>query len=191
MNDRTVKGVTFAGVTVIHVVAYLVVTNLRAQKKEAHDPFVNTLFLIDASEKRSPRPLPVTRRATDKKLAVRREGDAARMNSQPSSAPITLPSIDWNAERAQAVDGAVARERARRDGEPLNSKPKVIERAATDSRRKRGDTQHLGNGEIITWIDERCYATNLPAPGPQMDPNARGLCASGDRQSRMAIYSIT
>jgi hypothetical protein len=29
---------------------------------------------------------------------------------------------------------------------------------------KAGDTEHFDGGEVITWVNERCYYTNRPGP---------------------------
>jgi hypothetical protein len=77
--------------------------------------------------------------------------------------------IDWSEQSAISA-GAVADARANPDV-TLDSKPKILELPSAASHSKAGVTQHLGGGEIITWINERCYVTNMPSANPSLDKN--------------------
>lgn len=85
--------------------------------------------------------------------------------SQP---PDSDKSIDWFAQGTAAANSIVARQNTEQASRSLDSKPNVIELPTERIRRREGTTQRLGDGEMITWIDERCYVTNRASPGPQL-----------------------
>ena len=98
---------------------------------------------------------------------------AERVGFQASPDDVPQPpdsdrSIDWFAQGAAAANSIIGRQNAEKAMRSLDSKPKAIELPKEGMRRREGTTQRFDEGEMITWISERCYVTNLPRIGPQL-----------------------
>jgi hypothetical protein len=79
---------------------------------------------------------------------------------RPSTA-ITVPP-DWYAEGVRSAHAFTDDPRGKPN--PLDSKPQVLVLPDTSNlAHKAGDTEHFEGGEVITWINERCYYTQLPS----------------------------
>jgi hypothetical protein len=85
----------------------------------------------------------------------------------PAPAPdttITVPPIDWYAEGARSARNAFKDEMREKPAPSLDSKPQVLVLPdKSNMPHKAGDTEHFEGGEVITWVNERCYYTNRPA----------------------------
>lgn len=88
----------------------------------------------------------------------------------PSTTPapitaITVPPIDWYAEGARSARNAFRDEVREKPAPSLDSKPVALVLPDKSKQpHKAGDTEHFEGGEVITWINERCYFSNRPAP---------------------------
>jgi hypothetical protein len=123
-------------------------------------------------------PLPIKRPAASKPVPLRprfsRPRDAPTPNNAitlPEASPDAQPPIDWETEAARAVQDAVARQMAK---ESLRSLARPQEGMGPpppkSARHKLGDSERLEGGEVIDWVDDRCYYSNQPPPGPTMGP---------------------
>jgi len=97
------------------------------------------------------------------------QADPSPPSNAITTAPVVERSIDWSQQ--SAISAAAAVNALTKQDDTLDSKPKVIELPGEGSKSKAGLTQHLGGGEMITWINDRCYVTNMPPPGPTLDAN--------------------
>jgi hypothetical protein len=96
-----------------------------------------------------------------------RAGFQASRDDVPQT-PDSDRSIDWFAQGTAAANSTVARQNAEQAMRSLDSKPQTIELPKEVMRRREGTTQRFDDGEMITWISERCYVTNRPPSGPQL-----------------------
>jgi hypothetical protein len=142
---------------------YLFTTGLRDARVPTNPP-QRPIELFYVEPKRKPVVQPMLRRR-------------AKAVEAPMSAPITYPTperpgetpaIDWHGARDAAVASITNPPSA---GRSLDSRPKVIELPKKELQRRTGTTQRYDDGEIITWISERCYATNRPHVAEQLDKN--------------------
>jgi hypothetical protein len=80
------------------------------------------------------------------------------------STAITVPPIDWYAEGARSAR-EVFKDQLRETPEPsLDSKPQALVLPdRSNLPHKAGDTEHFEGGEVITWVNERCYYSNRPS----------------------------
>ena len=78
---------------------------------------------------------------------------------------ITVPPIDWYAESARAARNAFSDEVREKPAPSLDSKPVALVLPDKSKQpHKAGDTEHFEGGEVITWLNERCYVSNRPGP---------------------------
>jgi hypothetical protein len=87
---------------------------------------------------------------------------------ESSTASLSLPSIDWQTARHRAAADVAARLPPVQNAKPMTSPGDLLRRPL----HRRGDSQQLGQGEVITWIDGRCYVTNQPSAAARLDENA-------------------
>ena len=83
----------------------------------------------------------------------------------------SVPSVDWIDARHRAVDAAVERDAAAAARPRLGQPPKGMDLPHEAFEHKLGVVEHREGGEIIEWINDRCYYTNKRRPGE----NAFGL----------------
>jgi hypothetical protein len=93
------------------------------------------------------------------------------------STAITIAPIDWHAEGARSARNAY-KDTARENPEPLlDSKPKILVLPdKSNLPHKKGDTEKFEGGEVITWINERCYYTNRPGPMTTFGGASQKVC---------------
>jgi hypothetical protein len=88
-----------------------------------------------------------------------------------STAPISIPPIDWAAEAERAARDVVARQSEGDSLRSLDAHPEGMDLPPPDQRGHHlGDTEHLEGGEIIDWVNDKCYYTKMPPPGPDLGP---------------------
>jgi len=83
----------------------------------------------------------------------------------PPSSAITIPPIDWYAEGARSARNTFRDEVREKPAPSLDSKPVTLVLPDKSKQpHKAGDTEHFEGGEVITWVNERCYFSNRPGP---------------------------
>ncbi len=84
----------------------------------------------------------------------------------PATPLASAPGVDWMAEGQRVAQDYFMR--ATRGGSPLpldgaSTGPRLLRSRAPDHR--LGDTEHFDGGEIIDWINDRCYYSNRDRDG--------------------------
>jgi hypothetical protein len=70
-------------------------------------------------------------------------------------------SVDWNAESRRIAGEVVARRNAEEKFRSLDRPPAGMGPPPPKaSRHQAGDTERFEGGEILTWVNDRCYYTN-------------------------------
>jgi hypothetical protein len=88
----------------------------------------------------------------------------------PSTTPapttaITAAPIDWYAEGTRSARNAFKDEVHEKPAPSLDSRPVALVLPDKSKQpHKKGDTEHFEGGEVITWLNERCYVSNRPGP---------------------------
>lgn len=102
--------------------------------------------------------------------------------SEPSTAPSLIPLIDFGAEVEDAVRDSLARQAAKDAQRQFGAVPGGMKRPPKRGRHEPGDTERFEGGEVVTWINDRCYYSSKPPPGS--DPNPLRLmtptCKGGE-----------
>lgn len=123
-------------------------------------------------------PLPIERPAANRSVPRRPRVFRPRDALAPNNA-IALPEeseerqrpIDWAAEAAQVAQDAVARQMAKESLRSLARPQKGMgPPPPKPARHKLGDTERFEGGEVIYWINDHCYYSNQPPPGPTTGP---------------------
>jgi hypothetical protein len=170
MHGPAKKGMVVGAVVAVHGVMLIGIASLRPQKRESEESSAGVIFFVEPRRKISAAPVQPSRseRATKKAIEA-----GPRESENPTGPSDTAPiAIDWAAERSRAAERTVAGERGKSGESRLYSKPNVIELPKGPKSPKAGDSQRFEGGELITWINEKCYATNLPKFTPQLNPDA-------------------
>jgi hypothetical protein len=93
----------------------------------------------------------------------------------PADEPSAAPSSDWSAEMAGVARNAVARQ-AERDTDPrIGVHPEGMKRPMRPNHAP-GETQDMGNGEILTWVDDYCFYSNRVKPRSNGIGGVKPLC---------------
>jgi hypothetical protein len=188
MQEPGKKGAVWVGIIAVHGVVLFALTSLRPPKRATVDAFESVLFFVEPRKQKTPDPAqPLTRKKTTHPL--RRTAKA-----MPPDTAITIPaspakSVDWDSERARVSGDIAAGEVAKSQESREFSKPKTIELPQQRSKQRTGTSQRLGFGEIITWISEDCYVTNLPPATPRLDPNSLNVqCKNRKKPTRDDLF---
>lgn len=97
-------------------------------------------------------------------------------------------SIDWFAQGAAAANSMVARRSAEQTMRSLDSKPKPLDLSKERIQHRQGSTQRFDDGEMITWISERCYVSNRPLAGPQLIEDRPNVVCKDRRKPRDDLF---
>lgn len=90
-------------------------------------------------------------------------------------------SVDWNAEAGRVAGDVAEQSSAKEKYRPLDRLPPGMgPPPPKSSRRQFGDTQRFEGGEIITWINERCYYTSR-------NYGSAGLASGSDLQLQRPV----
>ena len=93
----------------------------------------------------------------------------------PTDDPSTAPSSDWSDGMTDVARNAIARQ-AQRDAAPrIGAHPKGMKRP-TRPNHAPGETQDMGNGEILTWVDDYCFYSNRMKPRSNGIGGVKPLC---------------
>jgi len=163
-------------VALIHLVAIGMLNRVRLRDQSATDPFVSQLIFLAApiahELSRPPTaPMPVAEYLVQQELPY----------EMPTA--ITTTPLDWRAQSAQSAAVVVGDLDPAQGTRSLDTKPNIEKPALTQAPstvfsrafHHNGDSQFLGGGELITWIDAlngRCYVTNQRAAAPRLDDKA-------------------
>jgi hypothetical protein len=167
VRARVRKTIAFAGVVVLHGIVFVAISKIAPPRPKHPNEFTSALFLVEPRKRKSINP---TLQKSRQQVSVPAD-PSVRVNEAPS-APRAIAPIDWSAERERAAEQEAARQYAEPAERPLISKPKAMELPKRKIEHKPGDTQRFDDGEIITWVSENCYVTNLPPVMPRLDSNA-------------------
>lgn len=89
-----------------------------------------------------------------------------------SSGIETSSGIDWYGEMESVARSAAEKQEERElNGDPLDSKPRVMD--IPPRPRKAGDEERYPDGAVKTWLSERCYVILDPA---SLGPGAKKIC---------------
>lgn len=170
------KHLVFVAVVVGHVSVFVAVIHIRPQTKAEPRELVSTFLVFEtarAPERSRTSPHAKFSQPPAESLATRERIDSI------STAPLALPSIDWQEERERTAGGLAARSapQSRLSKSKETDLPELGERGRVFVRplHRNGDSQRFDNGELVTWTDERkgrCYVSNLPAVEPRLDERA-------------------
>jgi hypothetical protein len=116
---------------------------------------------------------------------------------QPATEPgtaITVPPIDWYAEGERVARNAGSPAAMVMPKSSLDSKPQVL--SLPDSANlphKLGDSEQFEGGDVITWINERCYYKSDPLENMQGGPPRLKLpiCKTRSMKARRSEASAT
>ena len=111
-------------------------------------------------------------------VAERRVDAAAAGSSQLTPSPSADTSIstaplppDWGAEAERAAREELSREQQQDSLRSLAGHPKGMDLPPPRHRpHQLGDTEHFEGGEIIDWINDRCYYSNRDPTGLPWQP---------------------
>jgi hypothetical protein len=156
----------FVAVVGLHFIAGLIISNgtIRIARLRSEDAPLSFLSL----SRKSPPELPVSSPATPRPNARRREAsrDIERLPSPSEPEPnnaITLPfdlSTDADAAARRQSDREESERRRRNLAGPSESQLEWWRNNAPLARdHQLGDTEHADGGEIITWVNDKCYYT--------------------------------
>jgi hypothetical protein len=185
IHDSTIKGLVLVCVVVAHGVALIAVLSLRAPMRANSAEFVSALLLVDERKRRE---LPPPPKQHTEERKPQREQSRQIVVPETRTTDDLVPALtitDWSSQREKTAGDVVGREVERANSRSLLSKPRVIELPTRGSVHKPGDTQHFDDGEIITWINDRCYATNQQPSGPRLISDmVNVICKNKDQPSR-------
>jgi hypothetical protein len=157
----------FVAVVGLHFLAGLIILSngtIRIARLRSEDA---PLSFLSLSRKRPPE-LPVSSPATPRPNARSREAsrDIERLPNPSEPEPnnaITLPfdlSTDADAAARRQSDREESERRRRNLAGPSESQLEWWRNNAPLARdHQLGDTEHAGGGEIITWVNDKCYYT--------------------------------
>lgn len=170
------KAAAFIGVVALHGIVFLAIAKLSPPRTRQESEFAGSVFLVEPRKRKVEKPkeklvLP-NRAVTESVNEIPREAFSTVPLAIPSSVLPSTPSIDWASEREHAAERRAGREFAEPAERPLLSKPKAMELPKVKPEHKRGDTQRFDDGEIRTWVNDKCYVTNREPPTPRLDPKS-------------------
>jgi hypothetical protein len=183
MTGRTRKAVALLFVTGIHVAVIVSLSRLRNPPLNSSERVYGTYILIEPPNRAKPQ-LRIQQKGSTTESAepiesIQLMSDLARI----------APSIDWQEEGRFAVGSIVNRKLQEESLRPLS---KDLGATELERRRlvqdpvfiapthKRGDTEHFDDGELATWIDNGCYATNKDFGEQRSNANTVVLVCKGN-----------
>ncbi len=107
----------------------------------------------------------------------------------------TRPDMDWRTASAQTV-AELARRGSKDPYRSLDSRPALKETPPADDVQngifppplhKAGETQRLDNGEIIYWLNDRCFWTSRP-PTSANERNVGKACKRLSKTARSDLF---
>jgi hypothetical protein len=127
---------------------------------------VIVMFLPSSEPRRPPLDLSTSQVPTNASNPKKRESPAPadrKPMAEPNNA-ITVPYIDWGAEAEagwqRKIENDEAERRRRNLAGPSDSQLDwARNNAPLVHSHHEGDTEHAEGGEVITWIDDKCYWT--------------------------------
>jgi hypothetical protein len=96
-------------------------------------------------------------------------GPGAERGATPPPVDLRRAAREVAATTADAPETAAAIRRTRPEPTDADAIEAVDVVGVEDGKPKRGDTQRLEGGQVITWIDENCYYASPPS---SLDPGA-------------------
>jgi hypothetical protein len=170
MLNRKTNVLVFVGVMVAHMAILYALNQTRRNTETADDEVAGELILLT--------PLRAATFRSPSRSIVKRSDKVAMttIDSQieHESAAFAVTDTDWYGSAADVI--------AKRANAPKIQEFGAKQKSNSDQERtpegifkapihKKGDTEKIDGGELITWLDYRCYATNVIAPSIQ---NANG-----------------
>ena len=149
--------------------------NPRSVRRSEEAPGI--LFWVDLPKPRSTQPS--TRSSSERPISTH---DPPLNSSAARDNTITLPPeiegtdapIDWDAEARRVARDVARRKREEEKFRSLDHHPAGMgPLLPKPSGHKLGDSEHFAGGEIIDWINSRCYYSNQNAPTPALGPALR------------------
>jgi hypothetical protein len=193
MTGRTRKAVALLFVTGIHVAVIVSLSRLRNPPLNSSERVYGTYILIEPPNRAKPQLRTQRRGSVPEGVESTEHIESNKSISDP--APIAQ-SIDWQEQGSLAADDVVAR-RAQEEGRRPLANPKTRGPSSAPNEsvnlfpqplHKNGDSQRLGNGELITWISNECYATNQPFAAPQLDENRLNIVCKDPFKGRTDLF---
>jgi hypothetical protein len=193
MTDRARKVLIFLFVTGVHVVAIIWISWLPHPPINSSEGFYSTYIVIEPPSSAK------TQLRTQRKGSVPEGAESPEhieSHSSVSDPALIAPSIDWQEQGSLTADDVVAR-RAQEEGRRSLANPKTNGSSSAPKEsvnlfpqplHKNGDSQRLGNGELITWISNACYATNQPFAAPQLDENSLHIVCKDPFKDRTDLF---
>lgn len=183
MTDRARKVVGLLFVTGIHVAVIVSISKLPNTHVDSKEGVFSTYIVIEPPN------------GAKSSLRTQRKGNnpeaAEPIDSikSMSDSALIAPSIDWQQEGSLAAGSIVHR---KLQEESLHALSKDLGKTELERRQsvkdplftapthKRGDTEHFDDGELATWIDDRCYATNKDFGEQRFNANSVVLVCKGN-----------
>lgn len=109
---------------------------------------------------------------------------------------VVLPNVDWSVQREIAAISTADRYPQSQASGDLDSED-VVRHAPLDPRKvlfptpnhKNGYSAQVGDGELVTWLDERCHVTNLPPLVPRLNEDAPNvICKHPEKLPRTDLF---
>ncbi len=192
MSSATRNVVVFAVVVVVHVALIFALSSIDTRSSGDAQEFHSELIFISEKKSVAKREQQFKRRkepATTDKVADPRVPPSA-------AAPVAIPATVWREHAREAAGDVVARN-VESDSRRSFSKPNSVAQPRTPKDtvslfpaplHKNGDTQLLGDGEIITWVSDKCYATNRPFAAPQLDGSRLNVVCKDPFNARTDLF---
>jgi hypothetical protein len=176
------NGMVFAIVAIVHVALLYGLSRIRSAKLSRVDEFRSTWIVIDSAMPNIDKPKTRSKYHSTVTLPTETDNRAITVNQLPSELDVESPQIDWRAQGAEAVDEIVTRRASEEERRawPTKHEPYANDPVFLPPVHKNGDTEHFDDGEIATWIDGRCYATNKDFGEQRGNANSLVLVCKGN-----------
>jgi hypothetical protein len=167
------------GVCLCHALLGLVLVSvnrrLPATQDSSEQPFMVVPLPAPAERRRMARPPPLARPTSRTVPSPSASLEPPPPRSPTPSSAIT-PAPDWSGELARAAQLTLQRQAQEPRQRPFgtDSRRQVIEPSSQDI--APDPTEHFGDGETRTWVNDHCYFTNQAPPDlPAGVPGAPSL----------------
>ena len=173
-----------------HLGLIVILDSSNSKRKRTLESEQEPLLVTFIDELREALPAPVSDLPITPSPRVKRrprlEPPAVSLPEAPetSTAPSTIPFDDMRADLGSIARDAVTRQLERESLRQPGVAPRGMGPPPKQGSHAAGDSEYREGGEVITWINERCYYTNKPPPGPDLGPLRLNhpICRSGKPQ---------
>jgi hypothetical protein len=177
-----------SGLHVALVIALISVAKVRLRLASAPHP-IELLVLHPNASPAISKPPPLLDRA--------RKADPTTVPPPPALTIVPLdsptvdagPAVDWTSEAQRVAQERVAKGDPNDRFRSFLKHPQGIETPPIDTNHHAaGESQHYEGGEVITWLNDRCYYTSKGTPDPHSGmPTTQKVCKDPPRDTSVTI----